>query len=94
MATRADIECQNCQNTFQIFWHSFENQLPISCPYCDKSMSEKSVHMLENTLGATYELNKEIRKRHQELDEPLFIVSIQHVFVPEEKFDIDNQENV
>lgn len=94
MATRADIECQNCQNTFQIFWHSFESQLPISCPYCNKDMSKKSVSMLKETLGTAFELNKEIRKRHEERNEALFIVSIQHVFVPEEKFDIDNQENV
>lgn len=94
MATRADIECQNCNNTFQFFWHFFEKQLPVACPYCDKVMSDNATEMLRHSLGSTNELNKELRKNHEEREEALFKVSIHDVFVPIEKFDFDSSENL
>ncbi|KAA0815472.1 MULTISPECIES: hypothetical protein [Bacillus] len=91
MATRADVKCHNCENTFQVFWHSFEKQLPIMCPYCSKELDEAMTEKLKNALGTVWNLNYHFRKNHEERkNEPLFTVDFVHVHVPIEKFDLDN----
>lgn len=90
MATRADITCKNCDNTFPVFWNNFTKQLPLSCPYCDKKIDEKMTEMIKHALGTTWEVNYHFRKYHGERNEPLFTVDIKDVFVPIEKFDLDD----
>jgi DNA-directed RNA polymerase subunit RPC12/RpoP len=90
MATRADITCKNCDNTFQVFWHEFTKQLPLSCPYCSKEIDETMTEMLKRALGTTWEVNYHFRKYHEERNEPLFVVNISDVYVPIEKFDLDD----
>ncbi|KHD86342.1 hypothetical protein NG54_03205 [Heyndrickxia ginsengihumi] len=90
MATRADITCKNCENTFHVFWNNFEKQLPLECPYCSKEIDETMTEMIKNALGTTWEANYHFRKYHQERNEPLFTVNIVDVFVPIDKFDFDD----
>lgn len=91
MATRADVKCHNCENTFQVFWHNFDKQIPIECPYCDKQIDESLTENLKRALGVVNALNIELRKNHEErINKPLFTVDITHVHVPSEKFDLDN----
>ncbi|POZ56205.1 hypothetical protein LYSIN_00988 [Lysinibacillus sphaericus] len=89
MATRADITCKNCENTFQVFWNDFSKQLPLGCPYCDRTIDETMTEMIKNALGTAWEVNYHFRKYHEERDEALFTVDIKDVFVPIDKFDFD-----
>lgn len=90
MATRADIVCKNCGNTFHVFWHGWEKQLPLECPYCCKKIGEKMTEMVKHALGCTWEANYHFRKYNEERNEPLFEVNFTEVYVPIDKFDLDD----
>lgn len=90
MATRADITCNNCSNTFQVFWHNFEKQLPLDCPYCDRIIDKKMTEMIKHALGSLNEVNYHFRKYHSERTEDLFSVDIKNFDVPISKFRLDD----
>jgi DNA-directed RNA polymerase subunit RPC12/RpoP len=90
MATRADLKCENCGHTFQVFWNRFEKQLPLECPYCSKEIDETMTEMIKNALGSVWEVNYHFRKYHGERNEPLFTVSVTDVFVPADKLGLDD----
>ncbi|MFJ8099352.1 hypothetical protein [Lysinibacillus sp. NPDC096212] len=91
MITHADVKCYNCDNTFPIYWHNWEKQLPISCPYCVAKFTERAEEMLKNALGAAADLNKELRSDHMDGTNPdLFQVNFKHVYVPLEKYRLDD----
>jgi len=86
MATKAKINCKNCGNTFEVFWIGFSEEQSIECPYCDRKLDKKFNKYLKNALGCTWELNKELRSSHQDYETDLFEISIEEVYVSNEKF--------
>ncbi len=86
MATKARITCKNCDNTFDVFWTGFSEKQIIECPYCDCELDKRFNAYLKHALGSTWELNKELRKSHQERGTDLFEISIDEIHVPIEKF--------
>lgn len=86
MVTYAEVKCFNCENKFPVYWHNWSKNLPICCPYCVAEFSERSTEMLRIALGTASELNKELRKRADEYEDDLFQVDFKHVYVPIEKY--------
>jgi len=86
MATKAKITCQNCNNSFDVFWANW-SESPIRCPYCLKGMDSHMQGEIKAALATVADLNQHFLKYHLEHQEPLFVVSVEHTHVPLDKFD-------
>lgn len=90
MITFAEVKCYNCENSFPVYWNNWEKNLPIRCPFCIASFNEKFTEMLKHSLGTVNELNKELRSRHSDESHDLFQVDFKHVYVPIDKYRLDD----
>ena len=90
MITYAEIKCFHCGNSFSVYWNKWEKSLPIECPYCVTALSERETEMLKYALGTVCDLNRELRSSHMEGRNDLFQVDFKHVYVPIEKYRLND----
>ena len=90
MITYAEVKCYNCENSFPVHWHKWEKNLPIECPYCVTVFDERFTEMLKRSLGTVADLNKELRSSHMDGSHDLFQVDFKHVYVPLDKYRLDD----
>lgn len=91
MITHAEVKCYNCDNKFPVYWHKWEKQLPIECPCCGAEFNDDMTKRLETVLGTVSEFNAFLRSRHMDgRAKDLFQVDFKHVYVPLEKYRLDD----
>ena len=92
MATRMTVKCKNCNNEFYLFWHTFDINTEICCPYCDCVFPKEHNEYIKSALGTAWELNYKTRSMHEEGSCDLFEFSIDEIHVPIEKFKFSTTE--
>lgn len=90
MITYAEVKCFNCGNKFPVYWNNWDKNLPIECPYCVTKFNDRFTEMLKNALGTANELNAELRSRAMDGSHDLFQVDFKHVYVPADKYHLDD----
>ncbi|PEQ65509.1 hypothetical protein [Bacillus cereus] len=90
MITHAEIKCFNCENTFPLFTHPNPKVKQIECPFCCATMDERFTTYTIDMLYRVSELNKELRSKSNDGINPEFQVNFKHVFVPLEKYHLDD----
>ncbi|AUM66352.1 hypothetical protein C0R09_18515 [Brevibacillus laterosporus] len=89
MITYAEVKCYNCENKFPVYWHDWEKNLPIKCPFCVTQFTDRQTEHLKLALGTASELNGKLRSEAMDGGD-LFQVDFKHVFVPVEKYRLDD----
>ena len=89
MITHAEIKCFNCDNAFPVYWHKWEKGTSLDCPFCVTQLNERSEQMIRHALGVVADLNRELRSDHMDGTQDLFQVDFKHVYVPLEKYRLD-----
>lgn len=77
------VKCFNCGAEYYLY---FDNKPPRLCPHCCAEMPDKAYKKIENALFTVEEVNKDLRKSHDENNRPLFQIEIKNHYVPNEKF--------
>ncbi len=83
------IQCHNCGGSFEMYWDDVENKEKARCPYCLAVMNNKQWNKLVNAFFTIEEVNKGLRTRHTEHNEPLMQAEYKTYYVPQERYCMD-----
>lgn len=83
------INCFNCNGTFELYASGIETGKRCRCPHCQATIPEKPWNKLVDAFFTLEEVNKDLRKARHEYGRPLFQVEYKTHYVKPEKICLD-----
>ena len=83
--TYISVTCHNCGGVFPLYRVDGEH---MACPHCAQNIPAKAVKKMRDAMGAVAEINKDLRKAHDDNGNSLFQIEVSTHYVSADKFDL------